>query len=261
MKRLLAIILLIVTCCTIFACGKKEESQLPYRLVQENGNWYIYFDDVQHQNLSGQIMVESVYFEDPAEMERKIFSGDFTEDELRRMKVWYVGHNSPILIPDFQDFPALICPDDYYRIRLNWVGGSTWSYEVIYSSTEKEHTARVQTMDSHYAQKTIEEMLAHGGVSASEIVMTEKDSTRNATIFYYDRQNEYLSNKHIVYTFEKDGSIFYIREVYHEGNTLPSSIKVISEQSEDMYVIVTIVDPYELCSAEWLSSFALIGDN
>ena len=258
MKR--AMVLLIIVC--IFVCFSGCENASGYAVRRENGESYIHLDGVSYDPGYLTNCWDSIYFDSREDMLRTIWHGTFSEEELDVIRHWIRQSEEPIGIPDFEKFPELSCPAGYDQLNITWMGWEQWFYTVSYISDAGACTVRIHYVSEADFSENVVYITDFASLRANYIVRAARDSKRGVMIYSHTfGQSDQIPDRSAVYSFDAEIGTFYVMEKYKDNEILPHSIKMYVAQSDGKYIFVTISNPLEIYSMEWLNQFGLVSDN
>ena len=111
-----------------------EVTKMDYTLVEQSGNNYLVFDNINDYDNSGLTQLASLDFDSLAEFKDTVTNGKLADWQKNVIATAFPKDETGILICDFDKLLEPVMPDD---CKLNGVGWSGESYS-FYVSTESE---------------------------------------------------------------------------------------------------------------------------
>ena len=261
MKLCRIMIVLLIAVLLFSACNSRENKELPYHFEEKNGQTYICFDDTEFIGM-GNYYTEEIFFQSWGEILPKIQNGDFTEEEMNRLRCWYQAYG-PFPMPTLSEAPLAACPDGYERMEFAWLMQETgMTYQIYYGEGDNVCSVSMRATDPSNGGIEIENIMVISDSSGQlSILSTEEDPQRNATIYYIKSMFSDGIVKYAIYSYESNGNVYYVRERYEEKESVPSDLRILIHQADDQYVILRITNPQECPTKEWLNQFGLVSDN
>ena len=263
LKRIIVLFLICATvlCCT--ACGKK-----PYDIIEKDGKHYISFNTISKGEAvladganASTAAINLPDFTSIGQMKEKIENGDFNENELRAIEAKCKKNNGLLEICDPNSLCDVRTPQDVALHNISWWGNG-YEFDLRSQNTESCYVdCEIAEEYSYFFQK----YYANSPYSKDKAYefREEKIADRNATqIFYQTGAGDF---KVVKYEIREENRILYVSEEYHltsysgpleTSTTVPYRNHMFTEEN-GAFVTVSIYEPTERPSVEWLSSFGV----
>lgn len=163
MKKIIAFFLVLILCLPLFGCSALRISPLDfspgerYQLIEENGQYYLYFPALQYIPPKGSAIVDYewyIYFDSPDEMRDDILQDGFTSDEISRMLTSANNKNLRFKICDPYHLYEPVYPDCFQRYVIRWRG---YSYDLQFPNDIPGLYARMCIWSKDYYETVISE--------------------------------------------------------------------------------------------------------
>lgn len=254
--KILPLLLLLAAVLIYYSSG--------YYVYQEGEDYYIAFRGprLKVEKLLWEIdwrrkhdamhMTDNVYFESGSSVRSDCLNGKFTNPEMTSLRLRYLLQG-PIKIPNSDELYDAEFPE-CEGYTLIW--GSSLKYVFDYGDFANNIALRP------LSQKERERFLSNYTQLAKSdlygrLMETYTDETRNGTVYHF--VSDYGDHTYkVVYEIRAGEKILYVMENYYEApNTkAPADVYVLG-MNNGIYFSLSINDPTERPSVEWLSSFGL----
>lgn len=263
LKRIIVLFLICATvlCCT--ACGKK-----PYDIIEKDGKHYISFNTISQDETAladganaSTAAINLPDFTSIGQMKEKIENGDFNENELRAIEAKCKKNNGLLEICDVDSLCDVRMPEGVTLRNIRWWGNG---YEF---TLESQNTGDCYVDCGNAEEYSYSFQKYYGNSPYSKDLAydfrEEKSYDPEGTqIFYQTGAGDF---KVVKYEIREENRILYVSEEYHltsysgtleTSTTVPYRIHMFTEEN-GAFVTVSIYEPTERPSVEWLSSFGV----
>ena len=245
--------LLFVLCLVFVLMGCRSEST-EYALIHENGHYYVDMNLGPKPKYNAYITAigGTLRFDSLDEMVRDFQTGNFSEEEFKELEKFYRGDDGRIEIPNLSNLAEPIAPASLGAYRIH-VSGDSWSFNYKPANAKNAH---VYISDAVYHNKLVEEFLHYEAkLSERNQVAVTQVPERNARVYTWVANGK--TCKRILYSISANETVYYVNELYAdaEGETIVNVYLWFEYQGE--YLYVTINEPTERPSVEWLTSFGV----
>lgn len=267
MKLFVKFLTLILVCCIFTSCANNK-----YRMIVDGSNYYIVLDenivtnssptqftftDTSGNNWMAYIDPPAhggaVVFHSISEMVCDITDGTFTEEELQIIGTFQKDNAGRIIVCNLDTLYEPVFPNSYDHYNIRWTGESL-SYSVLNSDESKNVFLGLYSQE--YWQKCIGNLENFKDRISKDNVITQHERQRNATIYLYPGYDE--DRKDCIYSFTNANETYFVHEVYDLAisSVIPKTITIYGiSQGQCFYV--SIIEPNERPSIEWLAQFGL----
>ena len=261
LKRIIVLFLICATvlCCT--ACGKK-----PYDIVEKDGKHYISFNTylLGERRVSKNGCYAGVSLPDftsIAQMKKKIESGDFEENELRAIEAKCKENNGLLEICDLDSLCDVQMPQDVALHDISWWGNG-YGFNLRGQNVDSCNIDCEIAEEYNYSFQKYYAKCPYSKDMAYDFREEKSYDPEGTQIFYKTGAGDF---KVVKYEIREENRILYVSEEYRLTNyrgtldtstTVPYRIKMFTEEN-GAFVTVSIYEPTERPSVEWLSSFGV----
>ena len=207
MRNTAIILMLSLVMTLIVGCS----GELPYEIVQEEGEYYLVFDVVENPDIeAGYVVKPAVGFASIREMKHDIETGNFTQDELNKIAQFPKDGEGRVQICDISGLYEAVYPSTYTVSNVTWTGTSysfgigceTWEvYDNFYTIPKVQFEHEVNFCANFDTETTLK--------NVSRTTVTD----RNATVFSFSTVTG-DEMKGIYYTITQGEKTLYIWEQY-----------------------------------------------
>lgn len=257
-------VVLVALALLIAGCGSKEKkADMPYEIVEENGEYYIILDEEYREKQREREWSESdlmcmrarsvIRFTSIEDMKRSIETGDLTEDELIAMAEFKTDDLGRIPIMDLSALTQASFPSCFDDVMVVWRDAEYWY--TLRSFSEEIYGSLSECLSKDEWQEEVDSWCGFKDNEDIEVTGRTLDSERNAEIVSY--RTKYGQYQEAYYTIKNRGDEIHVFESYVLSEELELTSIELYGHTNDHYFHAVIRDFTERPSLEWLSQFEM----
>ena len=252
---LLTIIFLLLL--SLVGCSSQQ-----YKLICENGSYYAEVEK-NPSSKDSQIVtdvnyrpIQTIEFQSISEMREDIRKGKFTDSEYSALVSW-ADENGIVTVPNIDALLEPVCPTDAgdYKISMQ---RSDYKYTFSEPVFAEYFTMNFDEDLSAWDQQ-IEKLMDFEGSLSKSSEVDKIESEGNGKTYYYSTSNGKEQHVAHIYSVEKNGMIYYVKEQYTRAGysqKTPKYVDVFFAKAEaDFYSHLYIAAPTERPDSEWIVLF------
>ena len=262
LKRILVLLIICSTIICATACDKA-----PYDIIEKDGKHYISFNsDTQDKvatsdGVNYSVAIVLPQFTDIGQMKNTIEKHKLGNNELRAVQLAQGEKGDLLEICNLDNLCDVRMPQGMTLHHVTWEG-SSYSFDLRSQNTESCYVdCEIAEEYSYFFQK----YYANSPYSkdlAYDFREEKSYDPEGTQIFYQTGAGDF---KVVKYEIREENRILYVSEEYRLTNyrgtldtstTVPYRIKMFTEEN-GAFVTVSIYEPTERPSVEWLSSFGV----
>lgn len=248
-------------------CGnKKEPADMPYELIEEDGQYYIILDE-EYREMQREREQDKGYamrvkpmisFASIEDMKHSIETCDLTEDELMDMAEFETDDLGRIPIMDLSALTQASFPSCFDDVHVAWQDAE---YFFVLRSYDQDVYCFLRELSSKEEwQESIDSWRDFEDDADVEVTDRTVDSEQNAQIVSFQTKNS--QQQAVYYTFNSGDDTFHAFESYYkslivEGSTLELTSVTLHGLTDGHYFRATLRDLDGCPTEEWISEFKM----
>lgn len=257
MKKTIAWAFLPILLLSLIGCSSRQ-----YKLVCENGNYYVKVEKNPSSKGSPTIMdvnyrpIQSIEFQSISEMREDIRKGKFTDSEYSALVSW-ADENGTVSVPNIDALLEPIYPTDAGNYKIS-MQKSDYRYTFSEPASAEYFTMNFDEDMSAWEQQ-VEKLMDFENSLSKSTEVDKIESEGDGKTYYYSTSNGKEQHVVHIYTFESDGTVFYVKEQYTRtgySQKMPKYVDVFfAKTGTDFYSHLYIAAPTERPDSEWIALF------
>lgn len=258
MRKYAILTVVFVLLFSLFGCSAAQ----PYTLVCENGNYFAEVEKNPSSKGSQTIMdvnyrpIQSIEFQSISEMREDICEGKFTDSEYSALVSW-ADENGIVSVPNVDALLEPVCPTDAGQYKIS-MQRSDYRYTFSEPVFAEYFTMNFDKDMSAWEQQ-IEKLMDFQNSLSKSTEVDKIESEGDGKTYHYSTSNGKEQHVVHIYTFESDGTEFYVKEQYTRtgySQKMPKYVDVyFIKTGMDFYSHLYITAPTERPSSEWIALF------
>lgn len=258
MKKICSFFVAVCILALLMGCGKKAETDDGYKLICENGHYYVDMN-LDPKPTSDGVLINPIggalIFHSLDELVYDFQNGNFSEEELEQLTRFVRRtEDGKVPVPNLSELKEPIVPKSLGAYEISVSGPSANGF--TYRNPEGAEKAYFVVIEQGEYEDFVEEFTNYQEDHADEDFFFSKQNPERNAMEYYWKSNGGKNIKHILYTLAQNEIVYYVREEY-DADTGALDYVYIWFANDGMYAHICVHVPEQRPSEEWITSFGV----